>query len=87
MESQPSTSTSSEELPQCFNVRYLGFRDADGLWGIKYTRKPVDNMVAAVKTSNSKNNLHLIKFIVTQKGCKLESVFNDKIETRYVINT
>ncbi len=69
-----------QELPQSFNVRYLGFRGADGLWGIKYTRKPVDTMVTSVKARE--NSLHLIKFIVTKEGCKLESIYNGKIETK-----
>ncbi|XP_065207225.1 uncharacterized protein LOC135836363 [Planococcus citri] len=83
MEDQlPSTSTSvKEELPQTFNVRYLGFREAKGLWGIKHTRKPVDTMVASVK--ESKSDLHIVKLILTKDGCKLESIFKGKIETRY----
>lgn len=78
----PSTSSVKEELPQHFNVRYLGFREAKGLWGIKHTRKPVDTMVTCVK--ESKNNLHVVKLIIAKDGCKLESIFNGKIETRYV---
>lgn len=77
----PSTSSASEELPQVFNVRYLGFREAKGLWGIKHTRKPVDAMVTSVKESHS--NLHVIKLIIAKDGCKLESMYNNKIETRY----
>lgn len=80
MNAQPSTSTAVEELPQVFNVRYLGFREAKGLWGIKHTRKPVDAMVASVK--ETQNNLHVIKLIIANDGCKLESVYNNKIETR-----
>lgn len=37
------------KLPQTFQVKYLGKRDARGLWGIKHTRKPVDEMVAAAR--------------------------------------
>lgn len=77
----PSTSSASEELPQVFNVRYLGFRESKGLWGIKHTRKPVDAMVTSVKESH--NNLHVIKLIIAKDGCKLESIYNNKIETRY----
>lgn len=71
---------SAVELPQCFHVRYLGFRSAQGLWGIKYTRNPVDDMVANVKACQEK--LHLMKFFVKKNGCKLESVYNGNIETR-----
>lgn len=81
MEDQlPSTSAVKEDLPQTFNVRYLGFREAKGLWGIKHTRKPVDTMVASVK--ESKSDLHIVKLILTKDGCKLESIFKGKIETR-----
>ncbi len=37
------------KLPQTFMVKYIGKREARGLWGIKNTRKPVDEMVAAAK--------------------------------------
>lgn len=37
------------QLPQTFEVKYLGRREARGLWGIKHTRKPVDEMVAAAR--------------------------------------
>ena len=37
------------KLPQYFQVKYLGKRDAKGLWGIKHTRKPVDDMVTAAR--------------------------------------
>ena len=30
-------------------MKYLGKRDARGLWGIKHTRKPVDEMVALAR--------------------------------------
>jgi hypothetical protein len=33
-------------LPQTFQVKSLGKVEAKGLWGIKHTRKPVDDMVA-----------------------------------------
>lgn len=36
-------------LPQTFQVKYLGKREAGGLWGIKHTRKPVDDMVHAAR--------------------------------------
>jgi hypothetical protein len=34
---------------QEFLVKYLGKKDARGLWGIKHTRKPVDDMVALAR--------------------------------------
>ena len=46
-----STPTIPDEvkLPQSFQVKYLGKREARGLWGIKHTRKPVDDMVAGAR--------------------------------------
>ena len=37
-------------LPATFGVKFLGKREARGLWGIKYTRKPVDEMVLQAKS-------------------------------------
>ena len=37
------------KLPQTFTVKYLGRQMAGGLWGIKHTRRPVDDMVAAAR--------------------------------------
>jgi len=36
-------------LPQAFRVKYLGKRFARGLWGIKHTREPVDELVTAAR--------------------------------------
>jgi hypothetical protein len=30
-------------------VKYLGKKEARGLWGIKHTRKPVDDMVGLAR--------------------------------------
>ncbi|XP_076628198.1 uncharacterized protein LOC143345180 [Colletes latitarsis] len=61
----------STELPQVFQVKYLGSHDARGLWGIKHTRRPVDNMVAAAKALPTNTMLPLIKLIVSQEGVAL----------------
>lgn len=37
------------KFPVSFEVKYLGKKEARGLWGIKHTRKPVDDMVAAAR--------------------------------------
>ena len=34
---------------QEFVVKYLGKKEARGLWGIKHTRKPVDDMVGLAR--------------------------------------
>lgn len=61
----------STELPQVFQVKYLGSHDARGLWGIKHTRRPVDNMVAAAKALPTNTMLPLIKLVVSQDGVVL----------------
>jgi hypothetical protein len=38
-----------DTFSQEFLVKYLGKKDARGLWGIKHTRKPVDDMVALAR--------------------------------------
>ncbi|KAH0547459.1 uncharacterized protein LOC123268414 [Cotesia glomerata] len=60
----------SEDLPQVFQVKYLGSEDARGLWGIKHTRKPVDNMVDLAKSLPT-GSLPLMKLIVSTEGVTL----------------
>ncbi|XP_008560156.1 uncharacterized protein LOC103580248 [Microplitis demolitor] len=61
----------SEDLPQVFQVKYLGSHDARGLWGIKHTRKPVDNMVEMAKSLPTGTVLPLMKLIVSTEGVTL----------------
>lgn len=57
-----------DDLPQVFQVKYLGQRDARGLWGIKNTRRPVDAMVAAAKNLKAGTVLPMVKLIVSKEG-------------------
>ncbi|XP_046747388.1 uncharacterized protein LOC124411900 isoform X1 [Diprion similis] len=61
----------SGELPQTFQVKYLGSHDARGLWGIKHTRRPVDNMVTAARALPAGTILPFIKLIVSKDGVAL----------------
>ncbi|XP_066596443.1 uncharacterized protein [Prorops nasuta] len=61
----------STDLPQVFQVKYLGSHDARGLWGIKHTRRPVDNMVTAAKSLPTNTMLPLVKLVVSQEGVAL----------------
>lgn len=36
-------------LPQSYDVKYLGWQEAAGIWGIRYTRKPVDALVSQAR--------------------------------------
>lgn len=58
----------NETLPQEFNVRYLGKREAAGLWGIRYTRKPVDSLVAAARELKAGSSLPYLRLKVTEDG-------------------
>lgn len=57
-----------DDLPQSFQVKYLGQRDARGLWGIKHTRRPVDAMVAAAKDLKAGTVLPIVNLIVSKEG-------------------
>lgn len=65
--STPETPLTSSDLPQTFQVKYLGARDATGLWGIKHTRKPVDALVAAAQ-SRDRASPPLVKVVVSRDG-------------------
>jgi hypothetical protein len=60
--------TKDDDLPQSFQVKYLGQRDANGLWGIKHTRRPVDAMVAAAKNLKAGTVLPIVKLVVSKEG-------------------
>lgn len=66
--------TKEDELPQSFKVKYLGQRDARGLWGIKNTRRPVDDLVNAAKNLKAGTVLPLVNLIVSKQGVSLAPV-------------
>ncbi|XP_015602662.1 uncharacterized protein LOC107271315 isoform X2 [Cephus cinctus] len=70
----------SSELPQTFQVKYLGSHDARGLWGIKHTRRPVDNMVASARSLPTGMILPLIKLIVSEDGVSLLPLVKKKLD-------
>ncbi|XP_067004665.2 uncharacterized protein [Anabrus simplex] len=55
-------------LPQSFQVKYLGQRDASGLWGIKHTRKPVDQLVTTARSMPAGQILPIVRLIVSKEG-------------------
>lgn len=63
--------TTKENLPQSFKVKYLGHRDAGGLWGIKHTRRPVDDMVNAAKNMKAGTVLPVVNLIVSKQGVSI----------------
>lgn len=51
-----------------FLVKYLGKRDARGLWGIKHTRKPVDEMVGLARGLQPGTPLPYLYLGVSEQG-------------------
>uniref|UniRef100_A0A8D8SK71 PID domain-containing protein n=1 Tax=Cacopsylla melanoneura TaxID=428564 RepID=A0A8D8SK71_9HEMI len=60
-----------EDLPQSYTVKYLGNDEAHGLWGIKHTRKPVDNLVSRAKKPGT--YLPVVNLTVTSEGVRIEA--------------
>ncbi|KAF2368905.1 PTB/PI domain [Trinorchestia longiramus] len=61
-------------FPQTFEVKYLGRREAGGLWGIKHTRRPVDEMVASAKEIKMNETLPFLKLVVSEKGVNVSEM-------------
>ena len=61
-------------LPAIFGVKFLGKREARGLWGIKYTRKPVDDMVAQAKALKPGTSLPHLHFKVDSTGVTISEM-------------
>lgn len=72
-----------QRLPQSFSVRELGSTEARGLWGIKHTRKPVDLMVAAAKSSPTPLSPQ-VELRITEEGCE---ILGNKFSKMYPIHT
>ncbi|CAL4103999.1 unnamed protein product [Meganyctiphanes norvegica] len=62
------------QLPQEFVVKYLGKREAGGLWGIKHTRKPVDDMVSQAKEMKPGEQLPYLKMTISDKGVNISEM-------------
>lgn len=56
-------------------------RPAKGLWGIRHTRKPVDEMVQAARTVSSEQVLPLLKITVSTKGISLDFLLTSTTTT------
>jgi hypothetical protein len=67
-QSEGAAANKEDDLPQAFQVKYLGQRDARGLWGIKHTRRPVDAMVAAAKNLKAGTVLPIVRLLVSKEG-------------------
>ncbi|KAH8301223.1 hypothetical protein KR018_008527 [Drosophila ironensis] len=63
-----------EDLPITFKVKYIGSEVARGLWGIKYTRRPVDIMVGVAKNLPPNKVLPNCDLKVSTDGVQLEII-------------
>ncbi|XP_004524533.1 uncharacterized protein LOC101450478 isoform X2 [Ceratitis capitata] len=78
-----------DDLPITFQVKYLGTEISNGLWGIKFTRRPVETLVKAAKSSTLKTPLPLCNLTVSLEGVKvvITSPETDKRSWTYPIHT
>jgi len=58
----------NNKLPQDFTVKYLGMKPAKGLWGIKHTRKPVDDLVGLARGLGAGAPLPYLQLSVSHRG-------------------
>ena len=65
-------------LTQDFSVKYLGMKPARGLWGIKHTRKPVDDLVGLARGLGPGAPLPFLQLTVSARGVVLSA---DKANT------
>ncbi|KAK2143392.1 hypothetical protein LSH36_845g02110 [Paralvinella palmiformis] len=59
-----------DSLPQVFVTKYLGYKPCHGLWGIKHTQRPVDELIAEVSSLNPEDgeDLPLVQLRVSLSG-------------------
>jgi len=67
-----------ETLPKSFPAKYLGKRDAAGLWGIRYTRKPVDAMVKEARELKPGTTLPYLKLTVSENGVQVSEMIGNQ---------
>ncbi|XP_055530924.1 uncharacterized protein LOC129721868 isoform X2 [Wyeomyia smithii] len=69
-------------------VKYLGSQYARGLWGIKHTRRPVDNLVSAAKSLPPNRILPFCNLTVSLDGVKMETITSKQSSlTNFTIDT
>lgn len=62
------------DLPQEFILKFLGQHEANGLWGIKHTREPVDIMVKHAKTNEL--SLPIVQVVITKEGIFMSPILS-----------
>ncbi|XP_047740348.1 low density lipoprotein receptor adapter protein 1-B isoform X2 [Hyalella azteca] len=74
---EASTNKPTIKFPQTFEVKYLGKRETGGLWGIKHTRRPVDEMVESAKSPKAGQTLPFLHLEVSEKGVNITGAPNN----------
>ena len=67
---------------QDFLVKYLGKRDARGIWGIKHTRRPVDDLVGLAWGLGPGAPLPYLELSVSHKGVMVTPHKNNTCNTK-----
>jgi len=70
-------------LPKTFTARYLGCEPANGLWGIKHTRKPVNVLVEKAKAQPPTKLPPIVKITIDTQGLHMRLI-EDKKNTKGV---
>ncbi len=65
-------------LPQTFQCKYLGKIRCEGLWGVRYTREPIEKLVSAAKCLKSTDDLPSMEALISEQGIYLVQKQNTK---------
>ncbi|KAK9892974.1 hypothetical protein WA026_023031 [Henosepilachna vigintioctopunctata] len=74
-----------KDLPISFIVKYLGWEPARGLWGMKNTRKPIDNLVLKAKNLSADKILPRVQLIVDKNGLVHRDISNKSSSPKTVV--
>lgn len=59
-----------DKLPQGFICKYVGSKPCSGLWGVRHTRTPVDELVTELRSMGPDEDLPLVNVKVSMEGLK-----------------
>ena len=66
------TNVTVDGLPQTFSTKYLGARKCSALWGIKHTRRPVQELVESASKQQRGDDVPLVHMEVSKSGINVE---------------
>lgn len=67
-----------DKLPQGFVCKYVGSKPCSGLWGVRHTRKPVDELVTELRGMGEGEDLPLVNVKVSMEGLKATMHIHNK---------